>query len=327
MIQPKKSYEKIVADKIIKWVYEYLYKPLLDIMKDDYNIINDLDVINEALKSGLIYYQNGAFYSSRKKFSNLISLELEKLGAKYSKYRKAYIIDKSKLPPSIMWSIDNIKVNNLAKYTSIVKYLDFFNSNIDEIQKDIVFDKAIDIMLSDLQKRVNKNFEQKKIEVIEPKLDDKMARVIKENYIENMNFYIKKHNQEETAKLREVIGQMVLEGKSQKTITEYIINNFEQDARHAKFLARNEAGIVTTEYLKERYINEGYNKFKWITNLDGRERPLHKELNGKIFSFDDPPIIDERTGQRGLPKETYNCRCTFVPVIDKEFIKRRKGII
>ena len=55
---------------------------------------------------------------------------------------------------------------------------------------------------------------------------------------------------------------------------------------------------------------------------------LHKKLNNQIFRFDDPPIIylDEKRGisQKGLPGETYNCRCSMVPVISKDMIENRK---
>ena len=58
--------------------------------------------------------------------------------------------------------------------------------------------------------------------------------------------------------------------------------------------------------------------------MDGRERELHKQLNGQVFRFDDPPVIDERTGQKCLPAQTYNCRFTFSPVINGEFLKNRR---
>ena len=66
---------------------------------------------------------------------------------------------------------------------------------------------------------------------------------------------------------------------------------------------------------KVHYSAMGFDSFMWHTILDARERPLHRMLNGKIFRFDDPPVIDERTGQRGLPGETYNCRCDLTPIM------------
>lgn len=57
----------------------------------------------------------------------------------------------------------------------------------------------------------------------------------------------------------------------------------------------------------------GFDKFIWKTISDGRERELHKQLNNTTWSYDNPPVIDERTGQTGLPGETYNCRCEAIP--------------
>lgn len=60
-------------------------------------------------------------------------------------------------------------------------------------------------------------------------------------------------------------------------------------------------------------------KFIWKTITDGRERELHKQLNNTTWRYDDPPVIDERTGQKGLPGETYNCRCDAIPFSDDSY--------
>ena len=117
------------------------------------------------------------------------------------------------------------------------------------------------------------------------------------------------------------------------------MQSFTKSAKHAKFLARNETAMATTSYLVAKYKSEGITSFIWNAIIDGRERPLHgnkgdknslgewhKGLNGQIFRFDEPPIIDIRTGQRGLPGQTYNCRCTMTPVINKEFWENRKKL-
>lgn len=50
----------------------------------------------------------------------------------------------------------------------------------------------------------------------------------------------------------------------------------------------------------------GVKKFQWLHSAGGRDpRPLHindypSGLNGGIFSFDDLPVIDEKTGERGI---------------------------
>ena len=180
--------------------------------------------------------------------------------------------------------------------------------------------------MDNLQERVYKNANRKKIELISPKLTDFRANEIAKRYTENLDFWIKDWCSDDIIRMRETVGQMAIAGKSRNDVAEYIAKEFGVAQRHAVFLARNETAIATTSYLQSKYKEEGINFFKWSTNIDGRERPLHKELNGKIFSFDNPPIIDERTGQTGLPGETYNCRCSIIPVIDKEFFKRRNKL-
>lgn len=333
-IKPKKIYDDIIKNLIIEWQYEYIFKPCFDILKEE-NITNSgQNIIISAIKNGLIYYQDGAFYSTRKRFSNAISLELEKLGAKYSKLRKAYIINPKKIPIEVISSIDTSSARTAGKVLAIKKYFDYFKSNIDEITNKLVFDTAAETIMQDLQNRVYENFSKRKIETISPKLTDFRANEIAKNYTNNLNYWIKNWSGEEIVKMRETVGQMAIDGKSNKTIAEYIHNRYGVGKKKALFLARNENAIATTSYLKAKYQEEGFTHYRWITNFDGRERPLHKELGQKygnkygidgtnIFSFDDPPIIDERTGQRGNPSETYNCRCTFIPVINKEFIENR----
>ena len=88
-------------------------------------------------------------------------------------------------------------------------------------------------------------------------------------------------------------------------------------------MARQETKLLVAEYRKNRFKQEGVTKYRWSTVLDGRERKLHRELNGKIFSWDNPPIIDERTGERGNPAEAYNCRCKAIPIIDDDWWNSR----
>ena len=64
----------------------------------------------------------------------------------------------------------------------------------------------------------------------------------------------------------------------------------------------------------------GLNKYEWIHSGAGQQpREFHRDvLNGQIFDLDDPPIIDEDTGERGIPSQLINCRCTMRPVLEFE---------
>lgn len=321
----KQQYEKLIANKIVVWLWANIYKECFVIL-DDKTIYNDQDTIRNAINQGDIYYQDNAFYSTTGRFNNQLSKELEKLGAKYSKYRKAYLLDKSKVPLEILGAIDMMKAKTAGKVIALQTFLSYQLNELTKEEKKLVFDGMVEKIMLNLQDRVYKNAKAKKIELISPKLTDFRASEIAQSYTDNLNFWIKDWTDNNIIRMREVVGQMAIEGKSRFDIAEYIAKEFGIAQRHALFLARNETAIATSSYLSAKYREEGINFFKWKTNLDGRERPLHRELNNEIFKFDNPPIIDERTGQRGLPGQSYNCRCVMIPVIDKAFFERRNKL-
>lgn len=321
-IKCKKAYVDLITSEITVWMWTNIFKQCFAILKNN-EVLNDASIIREALQSGRIFYQDGAFYA-KNKFSNKIAMELEKIGAKYVKSRKAYVIAKASLPTDIIWAIDTVKAQAYAKAMAINQFLLNQLANMDDLLKKMVFDNAVNAIMKNLQDRVYENAKHHRIELITPKLDDFMEDEIARRYTNNLDFWIKNWTENEIVKMRNEVSIMANAGKSVKSITEYIQKEFGITQRHAKFLARNESAIATTSYLAAKYEKEGFTHFKWHTIVDGRERELHKKLNNTIWRFDNPPIIDERTGARGLPSQTYNCRCSFSPIITKEFLEARR---
>lgn len=87
--------------------------------------------------------------------------------------------------------------------------------------------------------------------------------------------------------------------------------------RRARLIANDQVRKTTAVVNKARAQANGLTKYKWVHSGGGREpRPLHESYDGTIFRYDDPPIIDERTGERGIPGQAINCRCIAVPVLD-----------
>lgn len=88
--------------------------------------------------------------------------------------------------------------------------------------------------------------------------------------------------------------------------------------KRAALIARDQTSKATTAINRARMQGLGIKKFKWLHSAGGKEpRPLHLNvLNGNVYSLDNPPVIDDRTGERGLPGQLINCRCRMVPVIE-----------
>ena len=136
---------------------------------------------------------------------------------------------------------------------------------------------------------------------------------IAETYTNTMNFYVKDFGDERIPLMRQKVQDLVVKGARMDEVRKMLEYEFGVWGNKAKFLSQNETNIMLAELKKVEYQKQGFDKFIWRTITDGRERDLHRHLNGHIYRYDDPPIIDSRTGQRGLPGQTYNCRCTAIP--------------
>lgn len=107
-------------------------------------------------------------------------------------------------------------------------------------------------------------------------------------------------------------------GRGMADLQPFLEKRYGITKRRAALIARDQTSKATAAINRARMQGLGVKKFKWLHSGGGKEpRPLHKNvLNGKIFDMDKPPVIDERTGERGFPGQLINCRCRMVPVIE-----------
>lgn len=87
--------------------------------------------------------------------------------------------------------------------------------------------------------------------------------------------------------------------------------------RRARNIALDQTRKAYNTINKERMQAVGVKRFEWVHSGGGQKpRELHIQMSGNIYSFDDLPVIDENTGERGIPGQAVNCRCTMVPVVE-----------
>lgn len=105
-----------------------------------------------------------------------------------------------------------------------------------------------------------------------------------------------------------------------KDFKSHLKNTDEKVNRRAKLIANDQTRKVYTGLNAGRMKNAGMDKFKWLHNGgSAKPRPYHLDtLNGNEYSLSDPPVIDPKTGERGLPGQLVNCRCSMIPVISAE---------
>ena len=320
----KQSYTRLVQKALFSYLWEGIYKPMFEILdiKPD-KAGNSIDTITEALKSGQIYYADGGF-RAKIRFTAAQSRELLAWGAKYDSRQKAYKIDYNQIPDTVRVALAQSEIRAQDTIRQLEEFLKEVEANIPYIVESMVFNEEVVTILDDAGNEVKKNV--KHLNVIEPELSESQKEEIARSYTNNMRFYIKNFESEHIPEMRRKIQEYVLQGYRLDKIEKLIKQEYPKVAYKAKFLAQNETSIMLAEYKRVTYQEMGFDKFIWRTITDGRERELHKELNGKIFRYDNPPVIDERTGQRGLPGETYNCRCDAIPYRDDNLLIKTRTV-
>ena len=77
----------------------------------------------------------------------------------------------------------------------------------------------------------------------------------------------------------------------------------------AQLIARDQTGKYFGALTEARHRAAGATKYIWRTAGDERVRPEHAARDGKIYSYDNPPID-------GHPGIAIRCRCTQSPIFD-----------
>lgn len=99
----------------------------------------------------------------------------------------------------------------------------------------------------------------------------------------------------------------------------YLQKSKEITYKRAKMIAYDQTRKAYNSINRSKMDDLGIKKFEWLHSGGSNEpRKLHIKLSGQIFSLDDLPIIDDNTGERGLPGQLVNCRCRILPVISFE---------
>ena len=315
-LQPIKDNPELIEEleaQIDIILYDILFAPLIESIKENKRIFfneQDNSAIIKKIKSGQIRYGNNIFTGQ---FNATTAKEFKKLGIKYSKRIKGYKKEMNNLPVNIQVAIAQREDSYKQMARQLVSTVDKINLNIDEATKNINFNDTLEKIYSDINKQFRKTVTDKIGLSINFTADQ--IKILSQEYTNNLKLYITEFTQKETLILRQKAEDIVLSGTRAKDFTKIIEERFAVSTKKAKFLAKQEISLLTSKYKQVKYESVGVSKYKWsISNV--RTRPDHRALNGKIFSFDDPPISNTSTGARNNPGEDFGCNCQAIPIIE-----------
>jgi len=117
------------------------------------------------------------------------------------------------------------------------------------------------------------------------------------------------------ARVYNLASEIHLEGRRAEEIAANILATESITVSRAKMLAKTALSSVSTNIVEARARYVGSTHYVWMTSENEDVRRDHKILHGKTFSWDDPPVVDRRSGFRSHPGCNANCQCWAKPIL------------
>lgn len=149
----------------------------------------------------------------------------------------------------------------------------------------------------------------------EPWLEDAMRVFVSENAS-----LIKTLPTEAIADIEQMVLRDGRRGLSPQQIRAKIYERFDVTRSRAQLIARDQVAKFNGSLTELRQRELGIGQYIWRTAEDERVRLDHARLDGRTFSWNQPPITvtsGKRAGERNHPGQDIQCRCYAEPVLDE----------
>lgn len=299
-----------VETAIIELFRREIYLPLIESLGlKTRTLQNSLEDLLQAIASGQIQYVNGHFEGS---FNATLSKELRKIGV-WDRKHGWWKVPLSRLTPDMSAAI-GVSASRFERMAASVQ------KKLEEVVPEEVAQKLnLEKIYDATAYRVDKEFEQNvKNITVAPKLTPEQRMRIAKEYTQNMHLYIKDWTDNEITALRKKVAARSLGGIRREGLVQLIQESYDVSLNKAKFLARQETNLLVTKVTQTRYESAGVKRYRWrcvAGSPNHPVRPMHKKLDGQVFSWDNPPVVSEN-GERKNPGQDYNCRCQAIPFVE-----------
>jgi SPP1 gp7 family putative phage head morphogenesis protein len=112
-----------------------------------------------------------------------------------------------------------------------------------------------------------------------------------------------------------VVSEATARGTRVETLAARLAERYGVSDSRAELIARDQTLKFNASLTQIRFAEAGVTRYVWSSSRDERVRPMHAALEGRVFSFDDPPVTNE-DGDTNNPGTDFQCRCTAIPVLD-----------
>lgn len=266
--------------------------------------------LKSALRAGRIQYdvKTGTFSGAVR--GKAIADALFALGATFDKRSVTYRLPAADAPGWLLTEAAEYAMKVRRAHEDLLKHLDVLEARVDP---------AVDAMSVDVSgtvKSIADGWQAAAAGIeLKPDFSPEGLAILRDNYEATLRLSIKKQTKDQIASLRALVADNVAEGYRAEALTEGIRDKYAMSKAHARFVAKQESSILMADVNEARCAELGLEEYIWDTSHDARVRPDHKRLDGKKFSYKNPPVVDQRTGRRDNPGRDYGCRCAARTVV------------
>lgn len=138
-------------------------------------------------------------------------------------------------------------------------------------------------------------------------LEGPVMDVFKASVAENVSL-IKSIAQKSLADMQGAVMRSITTGNGLQDLVPFFARHEGVTLRRARNIANDQTRKAYNSLNKARMQQIGVRQFEWLHTGGSREpRPLHVAMSGNIYDFDHLPVIDDKTGERGIPGQLPNC--------------------
>lgn len=117
--------------------------------------------------------------------------------------------------------------------------------------------------------------------------------------------------------VQQAVMRSITTGNGMQDLVPYLQKHKGITLRRSRMIAQDQVKKSFSALSKARMEKIGVPSYQWLHTSGSRHpRKLHIAMNGNIYRYDDPPIIDEKSGERGIPGQAINCACRMRPILN-----------
>jgi SPP1 gp7 family putative phage head morphogenesis protein len=146
-------------------------------------------------------------------------------------------------------------------------------------------------------------------------LKDESINKVMSNRIQKNVELIKSIPTQYLDKVRTSIDEMISSKKTFDSLQRRIYDIGQSTENRSYIIARDQVLKLNSQLTAVRNQEIGFLRFQWQTVGDEAVRPSHRAVNGRVYRYDSPPIID---GEKVLPGEAILCRCIGDPIFSMD---------